>query len=167
MSRNVTLFTAQKIEASTLPIVAGEELVALSSTPEPNTGGTTYNSVRVDVRYSGLNPGIGQFFIGAILEAKDASGNWTPIGYQFSPLRSDGTALERLIVIQPNIDTFNLGIDDVVFPVDSEIARISRQQGLLPETEFRLCISIKDNDPTGPNAFVEVTVDATAELYNV
>ena len=75
-------------------------------------------------------------------------------------------AQKRILIMQPDMDTFNLGIDDIVFPVNKEEARISRGQGSLPESTFRVCLQLVDNDPTGANAFSQVTVNAAGELYN-
>jgi len=162
-----TVWNNQVILASNYTIVPNQEITLLSSLPISNSSGTIYNSFKLVVDYSNLQPNSGQFFIGLLVEAKDTLGNWGPIAYQFSPIRNTSQAQQRVIILQPNIDTFNTGIDDIVYPVDSEVARVSRQQGFLPETEFRICLSLKDKDPLGVNAFNQITVSATGELYNV
>ena len=166
-TEQIALFTQELIDASALNIVAGEELEVLSSQVINNGSGTVYNSLRLEVDYVGLTPSSGQFFIGVLVEAENDAGDYVPVAYQFTPIRSANQAQKRIIVLQPDMDTFNLGIDDIVFPVDREEARISRQQGFLPESNIRVRVLLKDNDPAGATAFSSVTVTAAVELYNV
>jgi len=161
-----TLWVDEQINSTDLTIVGGEEIDILLSDELSNDSGTIYNSVRVVLNYEGLQPNFGNFFIGCLVEAKDDSGKWTPIGYQFTPLRSTQQAPQRIIIIQPNLDTFNSGIDDIVFPVDREVARISRIQGALPESKYRVRVILKDNDPSAASAFQNVTVSGSVEKYN-
>lgn len=168
MSQPFSLFNNQQILASGLTVVAGQTIHAATSGEIDNSTGTIYDSFKIVVEYSGLSPvSVGSYTIGAIVEAADANGKFAPIHYQFSPLNGFSEALVRELIMQPDLDTFNSGIDDIVFPVDEEVARISRLNGKLPATSFRCCILLKDNDPTGPNAFDEVTIDAQGEMYNV
>ena len=101
------------------------------------------------------------------MEAKDPNGNWYPIAYQFTPLKNKSQGLKRILYVQPDMDTINVGIDDIVYPVDKAIARISREQGVVPESVVRVCILLVDKDTANANAFDSVTVNAEVELYNV
>lgn len=147
-------------------IQAGVETNVLVSDWIRNDSGTIYNSIRVNIDYSNVQPFSGSYFIGATVEAETPSGV-SPIHYQFSPFRSNNQANTRILILQPNIDTFNLGIDDIVFPVDEEVARISRSQGILPETRFRVVITIKENSPGTNTALSSLTVSANGVMYNV
>lgn len=168
MSQPISLFSNQLIRAADLTIVAGETVHAAVSPDIGNSTGTIYNSMRLVFEYSGLSPvQTTNFTVGAVIEAADANDKFSPIHYQFSPLNGFSEALVRELILQPNLDSFNAGIDDIVFPVDREVARISRQNGKLPATKLRACILLVDNDPGGSTPFVEVTVDAHGELYNV
>jgi len=155
------------LEATNYTINPGQVLDLLVSDPISNDSGTIYNSVRVTIKYSSLQPNIGSFSIGAILEGKDVNEEWVPLAYQFSPYRYINQAPTRHIILQPDMDTYNLGIDDVVFPVNDELARISRQQGRLPESLFRVRVVLEDSDPSGAGAWVQVAVTASGEMYNV
>lgn len=170
MSKRVSIWNNVLVQASSLPIVSGVPLIALNSGDLDNDTGTIYDSIRLTLTYSELTPDPGgsvPFQLGCTIQTKDdVSGNYLPLGYQFNPYNRSSTASERIIIVQPNMDTFNLGIDDIIFPLDREQARISREQGKLTEGKYRVIISLRDNDPTGPNAFVSVRISAEAELYN-
>jgi hypothetical protein len=107
----------------------------------------------------------GSFELTLLIEGKSTLGNWYPVAYQFSPFKYTALAPERQLILQPDISDFNTGIDDSVY-VSREIARISRMQGFLPSTEFRVCLMLMDNNP-GPNGFQSVTVTAVGERYDV
>lgn len=164
----ITVFDDVLLEASNFTIPAGQSIALLDSVEFDNSTGTIYNSLKVEINYSDLLPvSGGQYFIGATIEAKDDLGNFSPIHYQFTPIRGTSQALKRIMILQPDMDTFNLGIDDIVFPVDDEEARISREQGLLPESTFKVCLKLQDNDPLGANPWTQVRIGATGEKYNV
>lgn len=163
-----TLWTDELVEAVNYTIVGGESIDLLTSVEIPNTGGAAHNSLKLTIDYSLLVPQQGSGRIGAIVESKDDNNNWFPLAYQFSPVANvTSQAGSRIIVVQPNIDTFNTGIDDIVYPVDSEVARISRQQGNVPSTSLRVRILLTDSDPAGAAAFESVTINGTGELYSV
>ena len=162
------LWNNELVQASNYTINPNETIHLLTSAEVANGGGNPFNSLKVTMEYAGLTPNQGSGRIGVIVEAKDALGAWSPIGYQFSPVANlTSQAPKRIIIVQPDMDTFNLGIDDIVYPVDSEVARISREQGSLPATAYRVCVLLTDSDPTGPGAFQEVTISGTGEMYNV
>lgn len=127
-------------------------------------------SLQVDLNYESISPditnGSPSFSVGCIIEAQDQNGNWNTIAYQFSPYRNSESPSKRIIRLQPDISDFNAGIDDSIFPIDREIARISRQQGKLPESLFRVSLLLVDNDPEGLNSFQSVTVSASGEQYD-
>lgn len=168
MTQSVDLITPTTILASAHTIVAGEAIHVLTTPAFENDTGENFDSIRVDVEFSNLVPNIvgSPYELGVVLLAKNAQDVFKPIHYTFSPIRAGGTALARQLVLQPDMDTFNVGIDDIFFVAGDELVRVSREQGKLPQTEYQLCIILKDNDPMGANAFVSVDVEATAELYN-
>lgn len=145
--------------------------VTLASSAEFSNSVVRANSVVVTLDYELITPditaGLPPFSIGAVLEVKDANAKWNPAAYQFTPYRNSESPPKRIIRMQPDVQEFNAGIDNSVFPIDREIARISLQQGKLPETAFRVCLLLVDNDPSGPNKFVSVRVSASGEQYDV
>lgn len=164
-----TAFTNHAISAGNLALSPGQSVLAAVS-PSINNGSSLlrFNSFKLNIEYSSLVPATGGTAqLGALVESLDDNGLWEPIHYQFSTFRRMSSAPTRTLVMQPNLDTFNAGIDDVVYPVNNEVARISRHQGRLPETQFRLSIWVVDSDPYGPNGFQGVVVNAAGELYNV
>jgi len=158
------------ITAASLNLQQGVQKDLLVCPEIDNGSGTVFNSIKIVISYSNLLPAgvLGSFFIGAQLEAQDQNLNWvtTPLT-QFSALRLSDQPLSRVLVMQPNIDTFNLGVDDSLFPLDREICRVSRVQGTLPDSKIRLRFSIVDGDPAGPAGFDEITISAEAERYSV
>lgn len=170
MATKVTqLWQNQVVVASNLPLVAGDVIPMLTSAEIGNDSGTIYNSLKVTLKYEDWTPAIGGLWpwrVGATIEAEKIDGSWYTIASQFNSIRSAGQGDERLIILQPNIDTFNFGVDDVVFPVDRVTQKISRQQGLLPEAKFRVCLLITA-DPNATNAFQSVKISGESEQYNV
>ena len=162
-----SIWTNQLVLASNFTIQPNQQIDILTSPLISNDSGTIYNSLRINIDYNNLVPDIGNFAIGAIVEQEVSAEVWNPIAYQFSAHRTVYQGSSRIIVLQPNIDSFNQGIEDVVYPVDKEVARISRQQGKLPEAKFRLRIMLSDADPQGPYKFEQVKITANGEKYNV
>lgn len=163
-----TLFTNEHINATTLGLVAGEIKDALVSEVIPNGGGGSLNSARLTIDYSSLLPAAGgNYFIGCELEAKQASGLWAPIAYQFEPVRGTSQAMQRIIIVQPDLSVFDAGIDDIVAPTGDEQSRISRQQGEVPDSDLRVRFLIKDNLVGQASAFECVDVSAELHLYSV
>ena len=164
-----TAFNGHQILATSLALSPQQSVLAAVS-PAIDNGSSLlrFNSLKVNVTYSGLIPAQGGTArIGALVEAIGNTGQWEPLVYQFTTFYAMNVAPVRTLILQPDMDTFNAGIDDSVYPVNYEVARISRHQGRLPETSFRMSIWIADSDPTGPNGFDRVTVSASGELYNV
>lgn len=164
------LWNGQLVETANFTITAGEEITLLSSAVIDNSVGTAWNSMKMTLEYKNVIPAnvLGSFFLGCVVEFEDANGLWTSTPmYQFNPIRKSTQAAKRIVIMQPNIDTFNLGTDDSVFPMDREVARISRAQGVLPEAKIRVCINLVENDPGGVNALDRFSVTGEVERYDV
>ena len=141
----------------------------LASTPEQSNS-PVRDSLLVDIEYDLITPditaGAPPFLIGAVVESKDGAGHWHPKCYQFNPIRNSEDAPARTLRMQPNISDFNAGIDDSMFPLNKETARISRHQGSLPDQAWRICIVVVDNDPQGPNGLGSCRVSISGERYD-
>lgn len=165
-SNPISVWNAQTFTPQ-VPLVAGVPTTLAEKTF--TNGPTARSSLMLTVNYDAVTPditnGLPPFALSVTIEAKDSNGNWSPVAYQFSEWRNTQQPARRVIRMQPDISDFNAGIDDSVF-IGSEIARISRQQGFLPESDFRVRLIVVDNDPTGPNAFQSVTVSAAGERYD-
>lgn len=166
---NNIVWTNELLEASNLSIVDGVPMDALVSASINNSSGNLFNSLKCTINYSNLTPDVPgvNWQIGAVIEGLDANSNWYPIAYQFTPLKNKAQGLQRILYLQPNMDTVNVGIDDIVYPVDSITARISREQGIVPETAIRVKIILLEKDQNAATAFSSVTINAEVELYNV
>lgn len=108
-----------------------------------------------------INP---KYSITALFESIQ-SGVWFPIAYQFTPYRGNGSGNQRIIILQPNIDTFNLGIDDAIYVADQTIALVSRQQGKLGPS-YRLRVVLRETGYGTPEAFQSGTIKVVAELHD-
>ena len=161
-----TLWTNQSVLASSYTIIANQEVRLLESAQINNVNDV---SLRVSLQYGDVQPANvqGSFFLSLITEFKDDSDIWQRLPcYQFAALRRSDIAPERVCIMQPDIDTFNLGTDDAIFPLNKEVARISRSQGSLPEARpIRACLLLVDTDPQGANAFESVSITAELEKY--
>ena len=136
------------------------------------TSQTINNSVglscaRIVIDYSNSNPidPVGHTYgVTGILEGVQ-DGVWYPLAYQFESFR--GTPFngpQRVITIQPDIQSFDAGIDDNMWIGEYTTARISRQQGRVSGSiRFRLLLSERGFGTS--TAFQAITVRAIMELY--
>lgn len=171
MAQMATLWDDVEVLASSYTITANQVVELLNSGAIDNS---QYNSVRVEVEYKNCDPsGLGSFYISTVTEYQNDAGLWVPLPcYQFSPFRSAGIAPKRTLIMQPNMDTFSLGVDDVYFPLTKEEGRTSRSQGtlpsgLVPTAKWRARVLLVETDPGGGNAFVSMDVDGSYEMYDV
>lgn len=127
-------------------------------------------SLKMVIDYKDSSPGYGgpalTFEIGFVIEARIGS-NWYPIAYQFEPYRAptDGNGKKRILVLQPDISTFDAGIDDVMWVGGETVARVSRQQGKLGDL-WRARMIVRENGYGGAGAFQSVTFDCYGETYD-
>ena len=169
-TEDLTIWSAQLLSAPTSPAPVAGVPFDLAISPEFENGPTPRNSLLLNLEYTEITPditnGTPSFSIGVVVETKGTDGRWYPIAYQFSPYRNSESPAKRTIRVQPDISDFNTGIDDSVYPVDREIARISRQQGKLPVALFRMRVIAVDYDPAGVNHLVSVKLSASGERYD-
>lgn len=165
-SNAFTVWTSQAFTPAS-PLVAGVPTTLAMATF--SNAPTQRPSVVLTVDYEAVTPditnGLPPFALSVAIETEDANGNWTPVAYQFSEWRNTEQPSKRIIRMQPDASDFNAGIDDSIF-IGQEVARISRNQGYLPEGDFRVRLIVVDSDPEGPNAFQSVTVSAAGARYD-
>lgn len=104
------------------------------------------------------------FGLTAVLEGL-LNGQWFPLAYQFEAFQNPDNGQQRVLVMQQDIQSFDAGIDDIVYVAGATVARISRQQGKAVGT-LRLRIILQENDPAGPGCFQSVRLTAYGELYD-
>jgi mannose/fructose/N-acetylgalactosamine-specific phosphotransferase system component IIB len=104
------------------------------------------------------------FGLTAVLEAL-LDGKWFPVAYQFEPFQNPDNGRQRIIVMQQDVQSFDAGIDDVVYVAESTVARISRQQGKAAAT-MRVRIILRENDANNVGAFSSVSLTVFGELYD-
>jgi len=144
----------------------GKHTVFTSSTIS-NSG--AYHSLRFVIEYSNPLPLDGgavaiTYSLSAILESQNGD-NWFPIAYQFENFANPENGYKRIITMQPDIDTYNSGIDDVIYVGGATEARISRQQGKVGSS-FRLRILCQENGFGSAGAFQSIVINAYGELYD-
>lgn len=146
------------------------EQIVLASSAAISNGPTPREGLSLHIVYHSIVPNItdGQpsFTIGLVVEQEDPTGRMGPIAYQFTPFRNMGTVPERKIIMTPGMSTFSTGIDDSLFPVEKEVGRISRQQGVLLDKPFRVSLLLLDKDPLGANPFQSITVSVSGERFD-
>lgn len=104
------------------------------------------------------------FGLTAVLEAL-LDGKWFPVAYQFEPFQNPDNGKQRIIVMQQDVQSFDAGIDDVVYVADATVARISRQQGKATGT-MRVRIILRENDADNVGAFSSVSLTIFGEFYD-
>lgn len=109
-----------------------------------------------------INPSYG---ITCVLEGIQ-DGVWYPVAYQFEPFRGNpDNGSQRILIVGPDISTYDTGIDDIVWVAETTSARISRQQGRIP-AQIRLKILVRESQFGTANAFSSVTIRALLELHD-
>ena len=169
-----TLWNEQVITAADAG-VDGNGSFDLAISQEINNAQTALRSLQLVMRYDNVVPEAPQlvgdpaqtFDISAIVEGKSEGGQWFPIAYQFSPFRAAFQGAERIIQLQPNVVVIDLGVDDIIYVNDATRARISRQQGSVPDTAFRVKVSVTERGFGGPGAFQQVKLSGFGELFDV
>jgi len=149
------------------PITGNGSFTLITSNDLPNAN--NFNSLRMVIEYKITTPASNDrnFDITAVVESSNEvnpTPMWYPIAYQFNSFRRDIQGTSRILILQPNMSTFDTGVDDVVF-VAGERARISRQQGKLGG-EFRLRIAILESGFGGPGGFQDMLISAYGERFN-
>lgn len=135
-----------------------------------DTSQTNFNSLRLVADFSDLQNAGGtdpvDFLGGLTCVVEGQIGNvWHPVAYQFEPLRNLDQGKQRIVILQPDMQTFDAGIDDIVFLGGSTAARISRQQGRVGP-RFRVRVQCSETDFSGPYAFRGARIQLTLERYN-
>ena len=123
----------------------------------------------VVISYDGITPNNTlnvqkTFGLTAVLEAL-LDGKWFPVAYQFEPYRNPDNGKQRILVMQQDVQSFDAGIDDVVYVAESTVARISRQQGKAAGT-MRVRVILRENDVNAEGAFSSVNLTIFGELYD-
>lgn len=121
-------------------------------------------SMRMCIDYSDLTPNDIPGGVGVIIEVQNGS-HWFPAAYQFEPYRNSENGNKRIILVQPNISTFDDGIDSIMYVGGRTVARISRQQGRIGST-FRVRVLIEETNYGGAAAFQSVKMNILGELFD-
>lgn len=132
------------------------------------TNSTALRSLKLVMEYADILPNVLPFGfdIDCIVEGQFGS-KWVPVAYQFSPFNRPTRGPTRIIQLQPEIAGFDAGVDDIIYANDMTIARISRQQGILPESNFRVKVTVTERDFGGAGAFQSVKLSGMGEAFNV
>lgn len=118
--------------------------------------------LRLVVDYHDAEPGYLPNGISVVAEVMNGS-NWYPMAYQFEPYRSIDNGTQRIILLEPEMNTYNDGIDSIVYVGDATIARISRQQGKVGG-QFRVRVILKENNYGTAQAFQSVTMSIYGDI---
>lgn len=171
-----TLWNEQVITAANAlePVTSDGTFKLAVSAPVSNSQGAL-RSLRLVLRYDSITPDAPElpedpsqtFDISAIVEGRGEDGTqWFPVAYQFSPFKATYQGRERIIILQPNILVLDLGVDDIIFVNDATRARVSRQQGAVPDTEMRVALSVTERGFGQGGAFQSVKISGFGELFD-
>ncbi|RKZ92521.1 MAG: hypothetical protein DRQ40_08660, partial [Gammaproteobacteria bacterium] len=144
----------------------GTFTLALSSEHSNSPAGNPM--LKMVMTYDGITPDFGSvpqtFDIDCVIEGKNGN-EWFPVAYQFAPFRKSKEGRIRILSLEPSVAGFDAGVDDVMFVGDTVEARVSRQQGRLPATSFRVRVSVTERDYGGPGSFQEVCLSGFGEVF--
>ena len=119
-------------------------------------------ALRLIVSYS--NPSPVDVNVTAIVESSQ-NGIWYPIAYQFNPFNNVDNGKERIIILQPDMNSINAGIDDDMYVGGMVVARTSRQQGKVGSS-FRVRLVCYENNYGNQSAFQSLKVSVYGELFD-
>ena len=170
MKQEFTLWNNQAFTASGAGINAnGTYELATSDGVNNAVGG--FRSLKLIMEYSDISPDFGvnpqTFDIDSVVEGYNSNLlRWYPVAYQFTAYRNPMNGNTRIIQLQPSLSGFDAGVDDIMWVGDSTLARVSRQQGNLPDTQFRVRITVTERGYGGPGAFQSVSISAYGEAFD-
>jgi hypothetical protein len=139
----------------------GEYDLFISSTKTNSVG---LPSLRVVVDYETLVPVDLIGGLNIVIESEN-NGVWYPVAYQFEAFINAQQGNKRIIMLQPNMSTYNDGVDSIIWFANKTEGRISRQQGKVG-TEFRVRMALVENGFGGPYAFQSIKFNILGELYD-
>lgn len=128
MAQSFFTLRAQNAPPIVRPSTFNGGVVDLIDPPPSQSNNNGLPSLRLVVDYSDMIPNDIPGGLSVIVEASN-NGLYIPIAYQFEPYRNAENGNQRLLLLQPNMNTYNDGIDSVVYTGGRTVARISRQQG--------------------------------------
>tara|TARA_R110002074_G_scaffold402324_1_gene607067 strand:+ start:136028 stop:136513 length:486 start_codon:yes stop_codon:yes gene_type:complete len=153
---------ADNITIDNTAITANGEYDIFISDTKTNSVGLP--SLRVVVEYSLLTPVDIIGGINVVVESEN-NGSWYPIAYQFEAYINSQQGDKRIIMLQPDMSTYNDGVDSIIWFANKTEGRISRQQGKVG-TSFRVRVDLVENGFGGPYAFQSVKLNILGELYD-
>jgi hypothetical protein len=150
--------------------VTGNGIFDLWISPEQANSGD-YEAIKLVIEYSAMTPdpngpNNSQYSLSAILEGKGGA-FWTPLLRQFNVTVNPLQGLRQILVVAPNIFTFDEGIPVDDFDGEKVTTRMNKSQGRLTD-DWRLRVEVRENKfgVTG-DAFESVTVNVYGDRYNV
>lgn len=157
------LFTILNNQTLTSPNITENGVYTLyTSTTQNNSNNIP--CMRMVVEYHELLPLEVPGGIGLIVESINGT-NWFPIAYQFESYRNSDQGTQRIISLQPNMSTFDDGIDSIIYVGDRTVARLSRQQGTVGSS-FRVRLIINEQLFGTANAFQSARISIYGELHD-
>lgn len=163
------LFDAQTLTAS--GTITGNGTFDLAVSDSQDNSVNAFKALKLITDYSEITPDFGAnpqtFFIDVLVEGKSADTQWYPIAYQFSSYKNDVQGAKRVIQLQQNIAGFDAGFDDIIFIGNTTYARVSRQQGNVPDTEWRVRLIVTETDFGGQGSFQSVKISMYGEVFDV
>lgn len=126
-------------------------------------------SLRLIIEYANIQPdsrvsGVGNTFGITVVVESQIGTKWFPIAYQFSSYDTPGNGDTRIILLQPDINSDNAGIDDDMYVGGNTIAKTSRQQGKLG-SNFRVRLVCQENGYGQAGSFQSVNVSIFGETF--
>lgn len=132
-----------------------------SSDQTNGTGLDLSTGIRVTVDYHDLQATSSGATLQATVESKSAQGQYSILAYQFEEFGLLGFQQKRQIIMAPNLNWPDAGIDNIIFVGGVTVERVSNQVGLLPGT-WRLSVNLKDPS----SRFTSIRMSIYGERFN-
>lgn len=117
--------------------------------------------IRVTIDYHDLQSIPRGARLQALVEGKSSSGQYYVLAYQFEEFLEVGFEQKAQIIMAPDLNWPDAGIDNIIFVGGSSIEKVSNQVGILPGT-WRVRVNIRDPN----NDFVSIRMSIYGERFN-
>lgn len=107
------------------------------------TGTDLSTGIRVTIDYHDLQATSSGPTLQAIVESKSLQGQYSVLAYQFEEFGVVGVPLKIQIIMAPNLNWPDAGVENIIFVGGSTVEKVSNQTGFLTGT-WRVSVLLKD-----------------------
>lgn len=159
----MTITSFQLVDNQTfLPADISNGKIFTSADQTNGVGDDLSTGIRVTIDYHDLQSVPAGATLQAIIEGKSNAGQYSVLAYQFEELSIVGFQQKIQIIMAPDLNWPDAGIENIIFIGGQTVEKVSNQAGILPGT-WRVSVNLKD---PAPPRFVSVRMSIYGERFN-